>query len=219
MTAVSEAAAERVPPKSLAQKLAEVMAEVGPIRKRGRNTHFNYTYPTEEDVVTAIREKLAVRGVVLLPAVTATRREGKLTTLDMQFTFVDGATNERLTMPWTAAGEDAADKGVWKAITGGVKYFLLKTFLIPTNDDPEATDAKGRRTDRPARPQPDPETNNKIITEAAAKRLGQLIRQHNIDEAWLRKELQRRFKVDSLRDLRVNDCAAVERACQSGEFE
>jgi hypothetical protein len=34
-------------------------------------------------------------------------------------------------------GIDNADKGIFKAITGAMKYWLMNQFLIPTGDDPE----------------------------------------------------------------------------------
>ena len=34
-------------------------------------------------------------------------------------------------------GADTGDKALYKAYTSGVKYFLLKTFLLPTDDDVE----------------------------------------------------------------------------------
>lgn len=55
---------------------------------------------------------------------------------------------------WAGYGDDAGDKGIYKAITGGVKYMLMKTFQISTGDDPEgdeSTDkrAAAREADRP----------------------------------------------------------------------
>jgi hypothetical protein len=51
----------------------------------------------------------------------------------------DGVTGETLDYPWMGWGVDPGDKGGYKAITGAEKYFLMKTFLIPTGDDPEVT--------------------------------------------------------------------------------
>lgn len=146
--------------KSLVSKLAEVMAAVERIPKNGKNTFHNYTYATEADIVSAIRQELASRHVMLIPSATAVAREpigekgSMLTTLTMSFEFMDGETKESIVRPWFGCGDDKNDKGVYKAMTGGEKYFLLKTFLVATGDDPEA-DAKdkdsGRQADR--RPQ------------------------------------------------------------------
>src|SRR5688572_13128409 len=53
--------------KSLVTKLAEVMALVHRVPKRGRNEFHKYDYATEADIVEAVRGGLAERGVLLVP--------------------------------------------------------------------------------------------------------------------------------------------------------
>lgn len=140
-------------PAGLIKKLAEVMKAVERIPKSGHNNFHNYDYATEADIVAAVRQLLAERNVMLIPAIVGRERESVgdkgsvLTQLDMTFTFFDGDSGEEKTFSWLGAGTDKEDKGAYKAMTGGEKYFLLKTFLIPTGDDPEAeTDGADRRT-------------------------------------------------------------------------
>jgi hypothetical protein len=143
--------AEYAADRPLVQKLAEVMAEIGQVEARGRNQHFNYSYVTEADLVEAVREKLAERGVVLVPAVEKIEtRQGKsnrtITTVFMRFRFIDGETGQALECAWAGTGEDDSDKGIYKAYTGGLKHFLMKAFLIgggATGTDPD--EARGRR--------------------------------------------------------------------------
>lgn len=139
-------------PRGLHSKLAEVMAEVGRVPKRGRNEFHKYDYATEADIVEAVRGALSARGVSLLPSVRQVLREGTLTTALMAFSFTDGETGETSTHEWAGTGDDKGDKGLYKAMTGALKYFLLKTFLLPTGDDPEADEA----TDKRAYGQPKP---------------------------------------------------------------
>jgi hypothetical protein len=40
-------------------------------------------------------------------------------------------------VPYSGPVRIRVDKGVYKALTGSEKYFLMKAFLIPTGDDPE----------------------------------------------------------------------------------
>lgn len=145
--------------KSLVTKLAEVMAAVERIAKRGRNDHFKYDFATEADIAAAIRKELSSRQVMLIPAVTGEARvvvgktssgaEKALTQIDMLFTFMDGESGEQIERPWKGVGIDSEDKGLYKAMTGGEKYFLLKTFLIPTGDDPERHEKDSRATVKP----------------------------------------------------------------------
>lgn len=143
--------------KALPKKLAEVMAAVNRVPKRGRNDFHHYDYATEADIAEAIRKELADRHVILIPAITSQTREpvgekgSVLTTLFMSFTFFDGESGEEITRPWLGAGTDKEDKGAYKAMTGGEKYFLLKTFLLPTGDDPETDEGKRAKTDQPVK--------------------------------------------------------------------
>jgi hypothetical protein len=139
---------------SIARKVAEIMAAVSHVEKRGRNAFHNYDYATEADVVAAIRNEMASRNLVLIPAVTGWEekeiqaRNGvdQVVHARMTMTFVCGDTGAKLVFQWAGAGLDRGEKGLYKAMTGGEKYFLLKTFLLPTGDDPERDDAQGAST-------------------------------------------------------------------------
>lgn len=150
-------------PRRLVAKLAEVMQAVDRIKKRGHNAFHNYDYATEADIVEAVRHEMASRFLMLIPEVVhlATQELGPnkkgdprdpLTVLTMRFTFMDGETGESISRQWFGVGQDGGDKGVYKAMTGAEKYFLMKTFLIPTGDDPEqdSKDDKGAVKEREA---------------------------------------------------------------------
>jgi hypothetical protein len=125
------------PKQSLYVKLAAVMVEIGHVPKRGRNDFHKYDYVLEADLVDVVRGKLAERGVIIIPSVVSSSREENLTTVTVEFTFIDSETGETHKAQWQGTGEDKGDKGIYKAYTGAVKYFLMKAFLIPTGDDPE----------------------------------------------------------------------------------
>jgi len=134
------------------------MSEVQYIQKRGVNKFHKYKYATESDVSEKVREVLAEQNVVMLPDVVEhTSREHKnksgnteyIATVKMKFTFIDGETGESLSIHSIGEGQDAGDKAVYKAITGAQKYALMKAFMIPTGDDPEAdTGVDERNTDK-----------------------------------------------------------------------
>jgi hypothetical protein len=128
---------EPVTRKNLVQKLCEVMAAVERVAKHGRNEFHKYDYAREADIVEAIRGELASRNLFIFPDVTAHARAGEITDIMVGWTFVDGDSGEERTCHIPGAGQDKGDKGVYKALTGSEKYFLMKAFLIPTGDDPE----------------------------------------------------------------------------------
>lgn len=141
---------------SLVSKLAEVMAEVEWVEKKGRNNFFNYDYAKESDILAAIRNKLAEREIFIFTSVESIdfRENGKKTrdgaTVNLVFvktkhTFWDGQSGETMEVFGQGSGEDSGDKGVYKAITGAMKYFVSKNFLMSTGDDPEKDDEKEGR--------------------------------------------------------------------------
>lgn len=160
--------------KSLAGKLAEVLGVMKHIPKNGYNEAQRYNFVRDADVLDAVREALAERSVAVLVDVAGTevseyqtarqRTDGGvswMTTVWGAISFLDGDSDATVTVGFRGTGSDTGDKGYYKALTGGVKYALLKTFLIPTGDDPEA-EAPAAPTARqpvqnaPQRPAPRP---------------------------------------------------------------
>jgi hypothetical protein len=138
----------------LITKLVEVMKQVKYIQKTGYNSFHKYKYATEADVNERIREELAKLNVLMIPSVKSctnrihTTSKGNLEniiTVEMEFTFYDGDSDEKLSLTSYGEGQDSGDKGVYKAITGAQKYALMKAFMIPTGDDPEADSSVDER--------------------------------------------------------------------------
>lgn len=137
-----------VVPRSLVKKLAAVMAEVERVPKNGRNEFHKYDYATESDITAVVRKGMSARHLIWVPEVkdtkwldTLTKSGGKerICTLTVVFRILDGESGESLTVgPILGEGQDSGDKATYKAMTGATKYALMKTFLIPTGDDPEA---------------------------------------------------------------------------------
>ncbi|MGB9791326.1 MAG: ERF family protein [Thermacetogeniaceae bacterium] len=148
--------------KSLACKLAQVMSEVQSVPKKGYNDFHKYNYVMEADLLEAIRDKLAQKKVFIFSSVDELIQEGTLTTVKMTFTFVDGESGEQFSVTYYGTGDDKGDKGAYKAYTGALKYFLMKTFLVPTGDDPEADTETDQRAEGKVVPLPThAETANK----------------------------------------------------------
>lgn len=149
LKAADQAASHHVPVRSLASKLAEIMAAVSHVPKDGTNEFQHYQYSSETATVAAVRQELATRHVILLPSIDVQHTEfvgpadkrSIFTTLKMMMTFVDGESGEQFSQPWAGQSLDRGDKGMAKAVTGAVKSFILKSFLLPTGDDPEASPA------------------------------------------------------------------------------
>lgn len=131
----------------LYRKLAEIMGEIGKVEKRGYNAFHNYHYVREGDLTDVLREKLSTKGIVIIPSLKSVQHDDTLTTAMMTFTFVDSVTGEKHEADWAGEGDDKGDKGLYKAYTGSLKYFLMKMFLISQGDDPEGDTATDKRAE------------------------------------------------------------------------
>lgn len=141
--------------KNIYQKLIEVRKAVPYLQKSSQG--HQYQYVGSSAVLGALRDKLDEQGLVLFPKVLDAKtsihtvenkdKYGNLkasstyfTELTMEFMWVDAETSESITIPFYAQGIDTGgEKGVGKALTYAEKYFLLKQFNIPTDqDDPDS---------------------------------------------------------------------------------
>lgn len=134
----------------LYQKLLNVMDQVERIPKNGWNAFHQYHYVQEADLAEAMRRLLTKQGVLVLPTVEEATKAGDFAQVRMRFRFVDTETGQILESVFVGEGQDKTDKAFYKAYTGALKYVLMKTFLIPTGDDPELdTDARREDTKDP----------------------------------------------------------------------
>jgi hypothetical protein len=138
---------------TLFRKLAEVTGQIRHIPKNGVNTHFGYKFATDADVSAALSKELSERNVQAFVSaettsvVDYTKDNGKTTRITdvlATITFACGETGATFSVTMPGTGDDALDKGTYKAITGAVKYALLKTFLVATGDDPEVAEERQR---------------------------------------------------------------------------
>lgn len=132
--------------KNILNKLHLIMSEVEYIQKDKTNAHFGYKFASEQAIKETLHPILVKHKVILQVSVKNPRREvyvsvkggrGAITDLDVEYAFYDVDSGESLTGSFVGTGDDGADKGTYKAITGAIKYILTSTFLIPTGDDPE----------------------------------------------------------------------------------
>jgi hypothetical protein len=132
----------------MARKKNKVIKLVGSIAKKGYNDEYEYNYVQEAEVVRVIRAALVKAGLSfsvstseIMPPNLISSEAGDVYnyTIKMTFTLVDAETGYFESFPWLGMGSDQGDKALYKAYTSGVKYFLLKNFLLPTDDDVECT--------------------------------------------------------------------------------
>ena len=131
------------------QKINEVMKAIEYLTKDDKvefgNT--NYKAISEEKVTTAVRKELVKQGIVIIPimqesTVTELIRTDKSVNqrADVHTRYriqnIDDV-NDFIEVESNGSGVDTQDKAVGKAMTYAYKYMLLRTFAIPTGEDPD----------------------------------------------------------------------------------
>lgn len=134
--------------KNLHQRIAAVMADVEYLKKDDTVGSGNYGYRaiSEEKVTESVRAALIKHGLVILPISQEHTqvdhvRDGKiipLTTVNVIYKIVNiDQPEDYEELASSGTGVDPQDKGVGKAMTYAYKYMLLRTFAIPTGEDPD----------------------------------------------------------------------------------
>lgn len=123
--------------KGIASKIVKVMEGIESVSKDGFNAFHKYKYVTDAAIVSEIRKVLIINKLIVIPKQISCTQTGDLTTLLVEYTLIDADSGESIVTQSYGYGQDKGDKGVYKAATGAEKYFLMKTFLLATDDDPE----------------------------------------------------------------------------------
>lgn len=125
--------------KKLTEKLLDIISEIPSLSKEGTNQEGRYNYITESSVLKIVKPILIKHKVLVTSEVTEVEIENAITTAYLRHTFIDAETGEEKVFLNFGTGYDLQDKGVYKAFTGGLKYFLIKNLLIETDEnlDPE----------------------------------------------------------------------------------
>lgn len=165
-------------PAQIAAAVVEVMNEVTFVSKDARNTHQNYKYASDGDILKQVQPAMAKAGLFFLQdeISRAEVAEGRLLAVTYSFRLVhkSGVTSPEvyrrtgMSLYKNERG-NYDDKAANKCQTAARKYFILSLFLIPTGEDPDAHDGEakapigGATKDRSA-PSPAPKPSAPPIT-------------------------------------------------------
>ena len=141
---------------NLYQKINKIMSEIEYLKKDDKvvtNTKTNAGYKaiSEEKVTSEIRKGLVKYGIVIIPIEQEHSREderlkdqygndkiNRITTVDVKYRIQNTDDKEDYIIASSSGtGVDTQDKGVGKAMTYAYKYMWLRTFALPTGEDPD----------------------------------------------------------------------------------
>jgi hypothetical protein len=123
---------------SVYKKLYEMMKEELVAKKSGYNAYHKYKYVTEGDILELAKGVFLKHGIVCIPnQVEIENVKDDVTRIVYEFTLADPDTGDCIVLRHGGDGQDGGDKGIYKASTGALKYFLMKLLMVSSEDDPE----------------------------------------------------------------------------------
>lgn len=136
---------------TLASKIAKASKQVGgALKADARNMEQKYNYISADKVLTVCGQALAEQGIALFPSVIAevcdvTERGNGKYRFDAAVTFHMHVADDdgEIVLPWVGRGSDYSvpDKALYKALTSGHKYFLMKLLNIGEGNEDGEHDA------------------------------------------------------------------------------
>lgn len=125
---------------TLHEKMAEIMKEVEYLEKDD-NVEFGktkYRALSEEKVTSTMRAQMVKYGLVVYPTDQRWERIGQISHVDVKYRIVNVEDpDDYIEVVSCGDGADTQDKGAGKAMTYAYKYMWLRTFGIPTGEDPD----------------------------------------------------------------------------------
>ena len=178
---------------NLHEKLIELRRGVPYLQKDTKG--YNYSYVSGTSVLEKLQPKMNELGIVLFTETGPITRiqEGKETQVFAQFrfTWIDAATGDKITLDFCGGGQDPdISKAIGKMLTYTERYFLLKSFNVPTDsEDPDAHQEAPKSEHRESKPAQKPAGE---LTMWMGKSKGQPVSSMPIDQlesaiAWCKK--------------------------------
>lgn len=144
---------------NLHQKLVEIRKSIDVFKKD--STGYGYRYVSGTQILSKIKDKMDELQVLLIPQVmnqshtTFNYKDKKgngkidfIVTADMKYIWVNAENpDEQIEIHWQTMGQqDDISKAFGSGLTYSERYFLLKFFGVPTDDDdPDARDTTGKK--------------------------------------------------------------------------
>jgi len=198
------------------EKMLEVMKGVTYLSKDDKVEFKTTKYKaiSEEKVTSTVRAKLIEQGLVIFPIAQSHKRQDTLTTVDVTYRIVNTENpDEHVDVVSSGTGVDTQDKGVGKAMTYAYKYMLLRTFAIPTGEDPDKVSSA--QLDEEAKAQEEAEkTESAKISPVDISSMRRYFKNNGISE----EKVLKAYKVKKAEELSFGQFRAILAEKEPGVF-
>ena len=123
--------------------IMKVMEEIGCIGKTRKNPQQGYNFRGIDDVLNNLQPALIKARVFVVPRMIDVHREEKptkqggvlnYTTVKCEYDFCSSEDGSKITASTYGEGMDTSDKSTNKAMSAALKYAIIQTFAIPTEE-------------------------------------------------------------------------------------
>lgn len=195
---------------NLYQRISKVMQEIEYLTKddtvgKGQSA---YRAITEEKVTTAVRCSMIKNGLVILPIEqTSTesfneyekesygkieKKQRLMSSVNVKYKIVNiDKPDEFEILASSGSGVDSQDKGIGKAMTYSYKYMLLRTFAIPTGEDPDKVSSQDLDEQNTVTKIKEDKPKEKSAAKKAADNLIELAKRKGFSEESLKKKYKK----------------------------
>jgi hypothetical protein len=152
------------------KKLQEIMGDF-PWEKDGINRYQSYKYITEKQYKTNFKKALKEVGLLwkmeqleyqFIPEISDKMH---LVICKFKGYLIDPETGEYEEYIFFGSGADNGDKALYKAVTGGLKYFLASNFNVAEDMEPENDRDEVAKIEPPATPEQREDIKNELINK------------------------------------------------------
>lgn len=145
---------------NLHEKMMAIMNDVQYLAKDDKVEFGKTSYRalSEEKVTSIMRKEMSKYNLVVYPIEQRWERIGQISHVDVKYRIVNAEDpSDFIEVVSCGDGADTQDKGAGKAMTYSYKYMWLRTFAIPTGEDPDKVSSEELDVKQAAR--------EKMITE------------------------------------------------------
>lgn len=195
------------------QKINEVMKNIEYLTKDDKVEFGTTKYKaiSEEKVTTAVRDQLVKQGIVIIPVqqesenkelIRTEKSVNMLTSVHTKYRIqnIDDV-NDFIEVESNGTGVDTQDKGVGKAMTYAYKYMLLRTFAIPTGEDPDKISSA--ETDNKLKKEIE-EAQEKVISKEKEEALDKAIENRKISDDIVLQVLEK-YGYSNTKEIKMKD--------------
>ncbi|MDN9012804.1 ERF family protein [Brevibacillus laterosporus] len=185
---------------SVYKKILAVMNDVSYLQKDDQVEFKTTKYKaiSEEKVTSAVGKAMREHGLVIIPIHQEHSKVDQLTTVNVRYRIVDVDTGDSIEAVSSGIGADTQDKGVGKAMTYAYKYLLLRTFAIPTGEDPDKVSSAELDENKPkaqSKAQPNVNDSKEAVLKAKWQLVGYSL--GDFDE-WHQNQIERGYNENQM---------------------